>query len=126
MDNLKWVLVAGFGALFALGLIFLWKRPAATMAVAGGGTVSASIPAQSAGPAASVGMPRVSEGDARSSAQTGAGIAEMDKEVRGGLDELKEKLFRLELRHQAGTISEEEYTRSRAQVEQTLRELVRG
>jgi len=71
-------------------------------------------------------MPRVSEGDARSSAQTGAGIAEMDKEVRGGLDELKEKLFRLELRHQAGTISEEEYTRSRAQVEQTLRELVRG
>jgi hypothetical protein len=127
MDNLKWVLVAGFGVLFALGLIFLWKRPAATMAVAGGGAVGASIPAQSAVPAANLGMPRVSEaGGARSSAQTGAGIAEMDKEVRGGLDELKEKLFRLELRHQAGTISEEEYTRSRAQVEQTLRELVRG
>jgi hypothetical protein len=125
MDNVKWVLVAGFGALFALGLIFLWRRPAASMAVAGGGGVSASIPAQAAAPTVSS---RVSQASSVASAgsQAGAGIAEMDKEVRGGLDELKEKLFRLELRHQAGTISEEDYTRSRAQVEQTLRELVRG
>jgi hypothetical protein len=39
---------------------------------------------------------------------------------------LKDKLFRLELRHQAGTISEEEYLRERSLTEQILRELVRG
>ena len=53
-------------------------------------------------------------------------VAAVDREVSGSLDDLKEKIFRLELRHQAGTISDEEYTRQRAQVEQTLRNLVRG
>ncbi len=48
LDSLKWVLVAGFGALFALGLIYLWQRPA--MAVAGV-AVAASGPVQ---PAAAV------------------------------------------------------------------------
>jgi hypothetical protein len=42
------------------------------------------------------------------------------------LDALKDQLFRLELRHQAGTIGEEEYLRERAKAEQVLRELVRG
>jgi len=39
---------------------------------------------------------------------------------------VKEKLFRLEIRHQAGTISEEEYSRERAKAEQILRDLVRA
>ena len=50
----------------------------------------------------------------------------MDGLVRGSLDELKEKLFRLELRHQAGTISDQDYSNQRTQFEQTLRDLVRG
>jgi hypothetical protein len=50
----------------------------------------------------------------------------VDSLVRGSLDELKEKLFRLELRHQAGTISEQDYSSQRTQFEQTLRDLVRG
>ena len=53
-------------------------------------------------------------------------IADVDSEVRGSLDELKNNIFRLELRQQAGTISEEEYTRERARVEKALRDLVRG
>jgi hypothetical protein len=44
--------------------------------------------------------------------------------VEQGLDGLKDKLFRLELRRQAGTISEEEYLRERTQAEKILRELV--
>ena len=40
------------------------------------------------------------------------------------LDGLKDKLFRLELRRQAGTVSEEEYLRERTQAEKILRELV--
>ena len=51
---------------------------------------------------------------------------QFQREVEQGLDGLKDKLFRLELRRQAGTISEEEYTRERNRTEQVLRELVRG
>ena len=48
------------------------------------------------------------------------------REVEHSLDGLKDKLFRLELRRQAGTISEEEYARERSRTEEILRELVRG
>jgi hypothetical protein len=50
----------------------------------------------------------------------------VDSEVRGSLDALKDNLFRLELRRQAGTITEEDYTRERARMEKVLRDLVRG
>jgi len=39
---------------------------------------------------------------------------------------LKDGLFRLELRRQAGTIGEEEYARERQRMEKVLRDLVRG
>ena len=51
---------------------------------------------------------------------------EVNREVRGSLDELKDSLFRLELRRQAGTISDADYSRERQRMEQVLRDLVRG
>lgn len=110
LDSLKWILVAGFGALFILGIVYLWRRP--QVAFAGNGAAAPAI----AAPAS----------PAKASAVSEATVAALDREVSGSLDDLKEKIFRLELRHQAGTISDEEYTRQRAQVEQTLRNLVRG
>jgi hypothetical protein len=59
-------------------------------------------------------------------AKAAEAAAAIDNEVRGSLDELKDSIFRLELRRQAGTISEEDYVRERERVEQTLRGLVRG
>ena len=53
-------------------------------------------------------------------------VADVNREVRGSLDELKDVLFRLELRRQAGTISEEDYARERDRIEKTLRDLVKG
>jgi hypothetical protein len=50
----------------------------------------------------------------------------MDRQVSHSLDELKDTLFRLELRRQAGTISEEDYARERSRAEKILRDLVRG
>ncbi len=50
----------------------------------------------------------------------------MNAQVGASLDALKETIFRLELRKQAGTISEEEYARERARVEKLLRDLVHG
>jgi hypothetical protein len=50
----------------------------------------------------------------------------LDKVNVTSLDALKDQLFRLELRRQAGTIGDEEYARERAKAEQVLRDLVRG
>jgi hypothetical protein len=53
-------------------------------------------------------------------------LADVDAVIGTSLDALKERLFRLELRHQAGTISAEEYAQERARAEKVLRDLVRG
>ena len=113
LDSLKWILVGGFAALFALGIVFLWKRP--QVAIAGAGSAAIAAPAVAS---------RSSREDLapKAAPQT----SPMDGLVRGSLDELKEKLFRLELRHQAGTISDQDYSSQRTQFEQTLRDLVRG
>lgn len=91
LDSLKWPLVAGFAALFSLGLLHLLRK--------------SRLEAAPAAPAAD-------------------GVAEVQREVGQGLDEIKDALFRLELRRQAGTLSEEEYLRERARAEQTLRDLL--
>jgi hypothetical protein len=52
--------------------------------------------------------------------------ANLDREVRGSLDELKDILFRLELRREAGTITEENYAHERDRVQKALRDLVKG
>jgi hypothetical protein len=57
---------------------------------------------------------------------TDSAVAQVNRESHGSLDELKDNLFRLELRRQAGTISEQDYARERQRMEQVLRELVRG
>jgi len=107
LDSLKWVLVSGFAAIFALGLVYLWRRP--DVAAAGVGTIE---PAPSMRP--------------EKFAAANAAVAGVNREVRGSLDELKDNLFRLELRRQAGTISEEDYIREHARIETLLREMVRG
>jgi hypothetical protein len=120
LDSLKWILVAGFVALFALGFMFLWRRPQVVTAGDGvaGAVISASMP----------NVPRVSAQAVASApiSAAPAAVAEVDSEIRGGLDALKDNLFRLELRRQAGTITEEDYTRERARMEKVLRDLVRG
>lgn len=55
-----------------------------------------------------------------------ASIAAVNALVSSSLDSLKDEVFRLELRKQAGTISDEEYAREKVRVEKLLRDLVRG
>jgi len=111
LDSLKWILVGGFAAIFALGFVFLLRRP---QVVAAG--------ASSGAPAVVAASP-----SAPTTPKTAASaVADVNREVRGSLDELKDNLFRLELRRQAGTISELDYTRERQRMEQVLRDLVRG
>jgi hypothetical protein len=111
---LKWILVGGFAAIFALGFVYLLRRPQVAVTNGAGGVAAAYEAPASAKPP-------------KSSSQNAAAVAaEVDREVRGSLDELKDSLFRLELRRQAGTISEEDYARERERIDATLRNLVRG
>lgn len=103
LDVLKWPLIAGFVGIFALGAMLLARRP--VVAVAGG----APVTSRAAAPA-----------------PPSAALSQVDAAVGTSLDALKDQMFRLELRRQAGTISEAEYTRERARAEKVLRDLVRG
>jgi len=108
LDVLKWPLIGGFVVVFALGALLLARRP--VMAVAGGPTRAFG------GPAA----------NAVTSTPASAAMAQVDAAVGTSLDALKDQIFRLELRRQAGTISEQEYAQERARAEKVLRDLVRG
>jgi hypothetical protein len=108
LDSLKWTVVAGFAAIFALGLIFLLRRP--------------EMVADPAISSVSAGGPRQKRGRSRDLDT----VAEVNQKVHGSLDEMKESLFKLELRWQAGTISEEDYSREHARMQKVLRDLVKG
>jgi hypothetical protein len=122
LDGLKWYLIAGFAVLFTMGAILLGRKP--VMAVAGPAAVTDEVPSvkqkntkPSAHPAATAPV---------APTNGAASLAEVDAAIGTSLDALKERLFRLELRHQAGTISEAEYAQERARAEKVLRDLVRG
>ncbi len=121
LDVLKWPVIIGFVCVFALGAILLVRKPV-PVAVAGGAPLEESLvgarPEKGKSPAASAVR--------RSPAGVTTSLADVDAVIGTSLDALKERLFRLELRHQAGTISEEEYAQERARAEKVLRDLVRG
>jgi hypothetical protein len=115
LDVLKWPLVAGFVGVFALGALLLARKPVTVVAsVAADTTEKTSVPK----------TPKTKNSTA--SRQPQASLAQVDAAVNTSLDSLKDTLFKLELRRQAGTISEEEYSRERARAEKILRDLVRG
>jgi hypothetical protein len=111
LDSLKYILVAGFAALFALGVIFLWRRPVAA-------TVPSSSDVEN--------NPDPIEKPRRRQEKPSVTAEQVERSVTHSLDQLKENLFRLELRHQAGTISEQDYARERKKAENLLREFLKG
>jgi hypothetical protein len=118
LDGLKVPIVVVLLVMFA-GLAVL-LRSKTVVAVAGGpsiavGEISAPSVAKSTAPPG----PSATPAD-------NANLAQMDAAVGSSLDALKDTLFRLELRRQAGTISEEDYAKERARAEKVLRDLVRG
>jgi len=119
LDVLKWPIVGGFLCVFVLLAFLLARRP--VVAVAGGPSdEDTETPAKAASKTIS------SSGATQASAPHSGKLAEVDAAVGTSLDGLKDTLFRLELRRQAGTISETEYNQERARAEKVLRDLVRG
>jgi hypothetical protein len=117
LDALKWILLAGFGSIFLLGAAFLFRKPAPVVAAA----APSAQPTPSTFQGAAVSPTQIFSGAAATQS-----LGAVDREVGTSLDQLKDMLFRLELRHQAGTISEQEYVEQRARAEKTIRDLVKG
>jgi hypothetical protein len=128
LDDFKWYLFAGLAALFAMGAILLTRKP---VVVANGPELenapATAVAAGKPGRAKKAASPVAASGPATPTNSHGTSVSEaVEQQVSASLDSLKDQIFRLELRRQAGTISEEEYAREKAQVEKLLRELVKG
>jgi hypothetical protein len=103
LDVLKWPLLGGFAVLFAIGALLLARKPVAAVAPSAAAANAKAVESAPSGP-----------------------LEAIDAQVSGNLEALKDAIFRMELKRQAGTMSEEEYARERAKTEKLLRELVRG
>ncbi|MGA2096814.1 MAG: carboxypeptidase-like regulatory domain-containing protein [Candidatus Acidiferrum sp.] len=123
LDVLKWPIVGGFVCVFALLAIILARRP--VVAVANGTTNLIEDAPANTDKSFSKARVTTSSADPAPPANS-ANLPAMDAAVGSSLDALKDMLFRLELRRQAGTISEDEYKQERARAEKILRDLVRG
>ena len=120
LDVLKWPLVAGFVGVFAVGAILLARKPVA---------VTVAPVENLAGPFTASDSQSRSKKNSAATSQGNAStptMENMNAAVATSLEYLKDQLFRLELRHQAGTIPDDEYASERARAEKVLRDLVRG
>ncbi|HUL32330.1 MAG TPA: carboxypeptidase-like regulatory domain-containing protein [Candidatus Eisenbacteria bacterium] len=109
IDDLKWPLLGGLVALFALGALLLSRKQVVVASVAGPSVAAAGNPKKGA-----------------KGKRQGASVESLQETVNASLDSLKDEIFRLELRKQAGTISDQDYAREKSRVEKLLRDLVRG
>jgi hypothetical protein len=114
LDDFKWYIFAGLAALFAMGALLVSRKQ---IVVAGPNeTTLAAKPSNP--PEQTKKTPPVAPRANVSS--------DIEHSVSVSMDALKDQIFRLELRRQAGTISEEDYTREKNKFDQLLRDMVQG
>jgi len=129
LNDFKWFLFAGLAAIFAMGALLLSRKQ---VIVAGDGEDSVAGPASKGGKAGAAGKAKKAQalaaggsGNAKSGARSDVS-AVVDNHVAQTMESLKDQIFRLELRRQAGTISEEEYAKEKGRFDQLLKDLVQG
>ena len=128
LDNEKWILLGGLAAIFAVGVGLLFRQPVLAVATAPA-TPPTPGPRGSKGKRSAQAKPNPSPAPpatAPTPARESPLAEKIHQEVDTNLDSLKDTLLRIELRRQAGTISDEEYARERGRAEQLLRDLVQG
>jgi hypothetical protein len=119
LDDEKWILLGGLAAIFAVGVGLLLRKPIPEVERAPapppapkGRKAQRAAQAKLAPPALAPPPP--------------APMERVTQEVNSNLDSLKDTLLRLELRRQAGTITDAEYALERGRAEQLLRDLVQS
>lgn len=114
LDDFKWYIFAGLAALFAMGAILVSRKQ---IVVAGPNEATPARKSSNPSEKAKKTPPVTSPANASS---------DVEHSVTLSMDALKDQIFRLELRRQAGTISEEDYTREKNKFDQLLRDMVQG
>lgn len=114
LDDFKWYIFAGLAALFAMGAILVSRKQ---IVVAGPNEATPVRKPSNPSEKAKKTPPVTSPANASS---------DVEHSVTLSVDALKDQIFRLELRRQAGTISEEDYTREKNKFDQLLRDMVQG
>ena len=114
----KWILLGGLAAIFAVGVGLLLRKPVPEIAIA-------ATPAPPATPKGRKAQ-RAAQAMAAQAVPAPPPVEKVKQEVNSNLDSLKDTLLRLELRRQAGTITDAEYALERGRAEQLLRDLVQG
>ena len=120
LDSLKWGVLGILVIAFAGGGYLLSRKT--VVVPAGGAAVVAKLAPSEKKKIAAGGRTEKIE----TAAEQAKSMAALDQQAAMSLDGLKDLIFKLELRRQAGTISEAEYATERARAEQILRDLVRG
>lgn len=123
LDNEKWILLGGLAAIFAVGVGLLLRKPVPELATA------AATPSAPKSRKAQQRAERAAQAQAKAVAAStppAPPVERVQQEVNSNLDSLKDTLLRLELRRQAGTITDSEYAVERGRAEQLLRDLVQG
>ena len=115
----KWILLGGLAAIFAVGVGLLLRKPIPEVA---------SAPAPPPAPKGRKAQRAAQAAQAKAAATAPAPppVERVTQEVNSNLDSLKDTLLRLELRRQAGTITDADYALERGRAEQLLRDLVQG
>jgi hypothetical protein len=113
----KWILLGGLAAIFAVGVGLLLRKPVPELA---------SAPAPPPAPKGRKAQRAAQAKAAPPPAPRTPPVEKIQQEVNSNLDSLKDTLLRLELRRQAGTITDAEYALERGRAEQLLRDLVQG
>jgi hypothetical protein len=117
----KWILLGGLAAIFAVGVGLLLRKPIPEVESA---PVSPP-PAPKSRKAQRAAQARAAQEKVAQAAPPPP-VERVKQEVNSNLDSLKDTLLRLELRRQAGTITDAEYALERGRAEQVLRDLVQG
>jgi hypothetical protein len=130
LDDFKWFLFAGMAAIFAMGALLLSRKQVIVTAAEEEAAEPAGKPAKAggngaAGKAKKGAVSTAGFGNAKS-ATAGNVATAVDNHVAQTMESLKDQIFRLELRRQAGTISEEEYAKEKARFDRLLKDLVQG
>jgi hypothetical protein len=129
LDDFKWYLFAGIAALFAMGAILLTRKQV-VVAAGEADEDAAPRPAKAPKPVPPTkgkkAPPVPASAPAPPPVPPANVAAEVNQQVGLSMDSLKDQIFRLELRRQAGTISEEDYGREKARFDKLLRDLVKG
>jgi hypothetical protein len=112
----KWILLGGLAAIFAVGVGLLFRQPLTEVASA---PTPPPVPKGRKAQRAALAKPAPA-------ASLTPPVERVTQEVNSNLDSLKDTLLRLELRRQAGTITDAEYALERGRAEQLLRDLVQG